>query len=242
MDLRRTVLGWSAAVLASASFGMIVSSNLEPTHFPPPVAVPEAKVKTPSVDFNWEQEIASAIRRAEIAAAASSSAPPAPAPQTDTPAPSVAAPAPPSPRPAPAPAPKPAPAPAPAGDYNPNTLVGATNIARRDQGGCGPVIATFQGNALAQSYAQELADTGHWSHYGVDGRSPDRRMRDAGISFSYMGENLQYGSDSAQAAVADLLTSPPHRANMLDCAHRYFGGGHAVSAGGRPYWVQEFWR
>lgn len=48
-----------------------------------------------------------------------------------------------------------------------------------------------------------------------------------GTPYSVMGENLAKGQDDARAAYAGLMSSPAHRANMLNTEYRRVGIGEA---------------
>ncbi len=78
---------------------------------------------------------------------------------------------------------------------------------------------------------------GFFGHYGPGGQTPADRLREAGwirsgsVGYS-IGENIAWGTGrfaSPQAIVAAWMSSPPHRANILDAEFEATGIG--VQAG-----------
>ncbi len=99
--------------------------------------------------------------------------------------------------------------------------------------------ANSQLTQLARNYAQDMIRRGFFSHYNPEGQSPFDRMRQAGISYNYAGENLAVNSGIAAAEVA-FMNSSGHRANILSPSFTEVGVGVARNANGQVYVVQEF--
>ncbi|MEF2278362.1 CAP domain-containing protein [Deinococcus sp. YIM 134068] len=131
-------------------------------------------------------------------------------------------------------------------------LLAATNAARARGANCGgvrsppapPLIWDDRLFAAAQLYAQRLATlnfTGHVDPY--TGSAPENRAAQAGFRGG-VGENLQHGGNTAELAVARLLTSPGHCRNMLDPAWQVMGGAYWASEQSNHgiHWVQLFGR
>lgn len=98
-------------------------------------------------------------------------------------------------------------------------------------------------NRIAEFYACRLVDGDFFSHVDPFGRSTvDTRADDFGYAFIKVGENLAAGQRTVEQAVADWMSSPDHRGNILDPAYTELG--IAIKEGGRfgPYWVLEFGR
>jgi uncharacterized protein YkwD len=93
--------------------------------------------------------------------------------------------------------------------------------------------------AAAQGHAEDMKAKGYFSHTGQDGRSPFDRMRDAGYDYRAAGENIARGQGGAREVMTAWMTSPGHRANILNCDYRELGVGH-VDGGDGPWWVQNF--
>jgi uncharacterized protein YkwD len=93
--------------------------------------------------------------------------------------------------------------------------------------------------SLADSYAQDMINRHFFAHTNPEGLSPFDRMRQAGIPYTYAGENLAINSSVPNAEVA-FMNSPGHRANILDANYNQVGLGVEVSPSGQVYVVQEF--
>ncbi len=99
--------------------------------------------------------------------------------------------------------------------------------------------ANSQLTLLARNYAQDMIRRGFFSHYNPEGQSPFDRMKKAGISYNYAGENLAVNTGIA-AAEAAFMNSSGHRANILSPNFTEVGIGVARNASGQVYVVQEF--
>lgn len=96
---------------------------------------------------------------------------------------------------------------------------------------------------VADFYACRLVDGRFFDHEDpFDGSTVDTRATDFGYAFYQIGENLAAQQPSVADAMASLMRSPTHRANILDPVYTEIGV--AVKLGGEHgiYWVQEFGR
>ena len=93
--------------------------------------------------------------------------------------------------------------------------------------------------ALGERYAQDMINRKFFSHYNPEGQSPFDRMKQAGIGYSYAGENLAINSNVAAAEKA-FMNSSGHRANILNPNYTEVGVGVRYDAKGSAYVVQEF--
>jgi uncharacterized protein YkwD len=110
--------------------------------------------------------------------------------------------------------------------------------AARAQHGCAPLAASAALTTLAQSFSDEMAARGFFSHTDPDGRTPWDRARALGIT-DLGGENIARGQQTPDAVMTAWLNSPGHRANILDCAYHSLGVGVFYGPGG-PWWTQDF--
>ncbi|MGW7367888.1 CAP domain-containing protein [Streptomyces sp. NPDC054841] len=163
--------------------------------------------------------------------------PTAPAPQ----APTAAAPAPQAPTAA-APAPK-APTAAPS---TPQTAAPATGaVARvvalvnseRSKAGCSPLTVNAKLTKAAQDHSADMAAHKNMSHTGSDGSNPGTRITRAGYNWSTYGENVAYGYETPESVMAGWMSSPGHKANILNCEFKEIGVGLAQP---NHYWTQDF--
>ncbi len=68
---------------------------------------------------------------------------------------------------------------------------------------------------VAQAHAVDMAVRGFFDHTNPDGESPLDRMRNAGISFRLVGENIAW-FPSAESVVNGWINSPCHYNNMVN--------------------------
>lgn len=94
----------------------------------------------------------------------------------------------------------------------------------------------------AQSHADDMAAYGHTSHTGSDGSSAAFRLQQAGYSGGYGGEATAWGMSDPIDPVQYWLTSPSHRAILLNPAVTEVGIGYTVNFDSPNvwYWTAEF--
>ena len=92
---------------------------------------------------------------------------------------------------------------------------------------------------LGENYAQDMINRNYFSHYNPEGQSPFDRMKAAGISYSYAGENIAINNTVPGAETA-FMNSSGHRANILNTNYTEVGIGIRKSSNGSLYVVQEF--
>jgi uncharacterized protein YkwD len=109
--------------------------------------------------------------------------------------------------------------------------------ALRLQMGAAPVQMDPQLEAVAQAWAQRLADEGFFSHVAPDGTTLKERLTSSGYKFSAAGENLGLSSGPL-AAHFGIEHSPGHRNNLLEPAHRKLGLGLATRPDGLQVLVE----
>ncbi len=80
-----------------------------------------------------------------------------------------------------------------------------------------------------------------FAHDNPDGETPWDRMRSAGITFSYAGENIAYGYPNAAAVMDGWMNSQGHRENILRPQFTRLGVGVHISPQGTIYWTQDFY-
>ena len=119
-------------------------------------------------------------------------------------------------------------------------LVQLVNVERQR---VGAALLTANGplTRAAQGYAVVLADGSCFAH--DCGSTPDQRIAAAGYThWTAWGENAAFGQSTPEDAMAAWMSSPGHRANILNGTYRDIGVGVAVKSNGTLYWVQDFGR
>lgn len=92
-------------------------------------------------------------------------------------------------------------------------------------------------DAVAQGWAQRLADENFFSHVDPEGGTLKQRLMNSGYKFSAAGENLGL-SAGPLAAHFGIEHSPAHRNNLLEPAHRRLGLGLSRRADGLQVLVE----
>ncbi len=96
--------------------------------------------------------------------------------------------------------------------------------------------------AVAQDHAREMALHDYMSHDRRDGREFWRSVFDSGYPVSKCAENVAAGQGTPEEAFESLMSSPRHRANIMDSDFNQIGVGHAVNPNSsfHYFWAQEF--
>ncbi|MDY6782848.1 MAG: CAP domain-containing protein [Cyanobacteriota bacterium] len=122
-------------------------------------------------------------------------------------------------------------------------LLQLTN-AERQKAGLPPLRYSPQLGQAAQRHAEDMVRNDFFSHTGSNGSSVSDRVRAAGYSYSYVGENISAGSSTPAETIQRWMNSAGHRRNILKSEYTEIGFGY-VSAPSSPYghyWVQVFGR
>lgn len=77
---------------------------------------------------------------------------------------------------------------------------------------------------VGEAHCEDMFRRGYFSHYTLEGLSPFDRMTQAGINFTYAGENLAL-APSTDLAMKGLMQSPGHKANILSPNFKTVGIG-----------------
>jgi uncharacterized protein YkwD len=96
----------------------------------------------------------------------------------------------------------------------------------------------------ARAHSSDMAQRNYVSHTSPDGREFYERITAAGYSWNTCGENIAAGYTSAQAVMNGWMTSPGHKANILNSAFCDLGVGYAFGSTSTygHYWTQDFGR
>lgn len=149
----------------------------------------------------------------------------------------------PVPRPTTPAKPKPVPSnpgakPAPAPSNSAAAEVLALVNRERAAAGCRPLSLDERLNRAAEGHSADMAQNNYFEHTSLDGRSPFKRMEDAGYP-SPGGENIAMGYKTPSDVVKGWMNSSGHRQNILRCDYTTMGLGTANSSRG-IYWTQVF--
>jgi uncharacterized protein YkwD len=116
-------------------------------------------------------------------------------------------------------------------------LFASVNQARRAQG-LAPLRWDESLATAARRHAEVMAEHGSAQH-GFEGEpSLSARVKQAGVHFSWLSENVIQGP-SPEFIHEQFMKSPPHRANILDRDMDSVGIG-VVEQGGQLFAVEDF--
>lgn len=109
--------------------------------------------------------------------------------------------------------------------------------AARTAAGLAPFSLANRLTQVAQDHSCDQAVSLKMGHVGSDGADLRKRLDRGGVSGNAWAENVGMGQGSVDEMVAAWMTSPGHRANILN--PRYGAIGLAVSRDvtGQPYWT-----
>ncbi|MET8948421.1 CAP domain-containing protein [Streptomyces sp. NPDC004542] len=109
--------------------------------------------------------------------------------------------------------------------------------AERAKAGCSALTPNATLAKAAQAHSADMAAHRNMSHTGSDGSSPGDRITAAGYAWGAYGENVAYGYTTPEQVMAGWMSSPGHRANILNCSYKEIGVGLAQPG---SYWTQDF--
>ena len=93
---------------------------------------------------------------------------------------------------------------------------------------------------VARNHSADMAKNKYFSHTNLKGQSPFDRLKSAGISYSYAGENIAAGQTTPEAVVTAWMNSEGHRKNILSKNFKKIGIGYYNGGAKRHYWTQVF--
>lgn len=83
--------------------------------------------------------------------------------------------------------------------------------------------------AVGGKHSEDMFKRGYFSHYSPEGKDVGDRLMEAGINYSYAGENLAL-APNVERSHTGLMNSPGHKRNILDPAFGKIGIG-AIDGG-----------
>ncbi|RKD25917.1 hypothetical protein BEP19_03025 [Ammoniphilus oxalaticus] len=95
---------------------------------------------------------------------------------------------------------------------------------------------------VARVKSQEMIDLRYFDHQSPTYGSPFEMMESFGISYTYAGENIAAGQQTAEEVVNGWMNSPGHRANIMNANYTQIGVGLAKGGSYGFYWTQQFIR
>ena len=122
-------------------------------------------------------------------------------------------------------------------------VIDLVNVERAMQG-LHPLSYDHQLAAAARDHSEDMGLQDYFSHTSLDGRTVPERITVAGYAYNTYGENIAGGQSTPEDVIDAWMSSPGHRANILNSNFCDIGVGYAYLAGStyRHYWTQDFGR
>jgi uncharacterized protein YkwD len=164
-----------------------------------------------------------------------------------------------NPSPAPSPSATPVPPPPAPGDYQMTPteaeVVGLVNIERA-KAGC-PAVNTDNPDPnpnaefrypylrlakAARLHSEDMAARNYFDHTTPDQPPVQFSTRITAQQYTWRaaGENIAKGQRDPAEVMSSWMSSPGHRANILNCGYKHLGVGLAVDSDGSKLWTQDF--
>ena len=105
--------------------------------------------------------------------------------------------------------------------------------------GVSPVKVDLRLGAVGRAKANDMKANNYFDHTSPTYGSPWAMMQQVGLTVGWAGENIA-GNSSVSGAMAALMQSPGHRANILDPRFTRVGIGIAYGSAYGNLYVQEF--
>ena len=113
----------------------------------------------------------------------------------------------------------------------------------RRKNGAGNLSSQNQLGAAADHHSQDMASKNYFSHKLSNGDSPEKNIERFGYTgWSYFGENIAAGQETAKAAMDAWKSSPEHDRNMRNKNFTEIGIGRAYNKSSKYgwYWTTTF--
>lgn len=107
----------------------------------------------------------------------------------------------------------------------------------RAKAGLAPLQVNQAISDAAELRSRELVRS--FSHTRPDGSNYDSVLQENGVNYRGSGENIAYGQKTPQEVMESWMSSPGHRANILNENYTSIGVGYYQN-GSTGYWTQLF--
>ena len=117
-----------------------------------------------------------------------------------------------------------------------NEVIRLVNEVRAEHG-LQALTANWELSRVARYKSQDMEDNRYFSHTSPTYGSPFQMIKNFGLSYRTVGENIAYGQRTPQAVVSAWMNSSGHRANILNSSYTQIGVGYVANG---HYWTQMF--
>ena len=116
-------------------------------------------------------------------------------------------------------------------------MLDSVNAARK-KAGVAPLELDKKVGKAAQLRANECKQS--YDHTRPNGKKSKTALDDAGVSYSWWGENINEKQKTVQSTMQSWMESKGHKANILNEKYTKVGFGRAKDESGSYYWVLMF--
>ena len=109
--------------------------------------------------------------------------------------------------------------------------------AQRAKAGLGALKHNWQLSRVARFKSEDMSDRKYFSHTSPTYGSPFEMIKNFGISYKTVGENIAKGYADPNSVVDRWMNSSGHRANILNSEFKEIGVGYCPDG---KYWTQMF--
>lgn len=107
--------------------------------------------------------------------------------------------------------------------------------------GAPPLTMDVEAERAAKAHSNDMVQRGYFDHVSAEGWTPGDRLRATGAgNYVGSGENIAAGQQSPAEVMQAWMTSPGHRANILNPDFTHLGVGVVIYQGTTPLWTQVF--
>lgn len=92
----------------------------------------------------------------------------------------------------------------------------------------------------ARVHSLDMNDRNFFAHTNPSGQTPWYRIAQAGFKQSPVGENIAFGSGTAEGVMEQWMNSPGHCANIMEPSFDFMGAGYIDGSVYGSTWTQTF--
>lgn len=118
-------------------------------------------------------------------------------------------------------------------------VIRLVNVERTNRG-LRPLTKNWELSRVARYKSEDMAKNNYFDHNSPTYGSPANMIRNFGIRYNAMGENIAYGQTTPASVMNSWMNSAGHRNNILSPNFTQIGVGLAKNSRGTPYWTQMF--
>jgi uncharacterized YkwD family protein len=112
----------------------------------------------------------------------------------------------------------------------------------RAKNGLNPLQLSSKVSSVAREKSEDMRDGSYFGHQSPTYGSPSDMLKQFGVSYPMVGENIAAGQPTAKAVMDGWMASEGHRANILNPDFTHIGIGYTSGGSYGSYWTQMFIR